>query len=360
MSNKKKEWSLKGTGPRESGRVTCGRLRRLPCSSPILSHLLHNTYFTLHATTMPATLKRKGSPSLDDDAESSKRRFAEADEQEAVVEEQEADDDAANANAPADTGTTAAAPTANDRAARFAALRARNAASRKSNLRETKTEAQRSQVDVSQLTSLNRKKDIAQHKLLKAEIEEDGGDFERQRAWDWTVEESERWDKRQAKKERHRENNAFADYNKEAGKVYKRQLNTMQKAGLDERLETYEQDKRQAIDRAVASGGLEIVETGDGELIAVDKDGSFYSTADSTSFTENKPSKAAIDRLVDDIKKAEAVRLKKRRERGRPDEDAQDVTYINEKNKQFNMKLARFYNKYTSDIRDNFERGTAI
>lgn len=27
---------------------------------------------------------------------------------------------------------------------------------------------------------------------------------------------------------------------------------------------------------------------------------------------------------------------------------------------QFNQKLARFYNKYTAEIRDSFERGTMI
>ena len=29
-------------------------------------------------------------------------------------------------------------------------------------------------------------------------------------------------------------------------------------------------------------------------------------------------------------------------------------------NKQFNEKLKRFYDKYTADIRESFERGTAI
>lgn len=326
---------------------------------------------------MPATRKRKGSPALDETVESSKRRFAEANaddqqvaaEEEAQVEEQAEQSTTATAaaeeeekvTAPAEEDkTTTSAPVADDRAARFAALRARNAAGRKSNLQDTKKEAQRASVDPSQLTSINRKKDIASHKLLKAEIEESGGDFERQRAWDWTVEESEKWDERMAEKQRARDANAFADYNKEAGKVYDRQLGQMAKQGMDERLEAYEKDKRDAINRAVTSGGLELVETANGELIAVDKDGSFYSTADSTTFTENKPSKAAIDRLVGDIKKAEEVRLKKRRERGRADEDGGDVTYINEKNKQFNMKLARFYNKYTADIRESFERGTAI
>ena len=50
-------------------------------------------------------------------------------------------------------------------------------------------------------------------------------------------------------------------------------------------MEQYEKDKKALIEKAAASGGLDIVETEDGELIAVDKDGSFYSTADSTTRT---------------------------------------------------------------------------
>ncbi|KAK5109858.1 pre-mRNA-splicing factor syf2 [Meristemomyces frigidus] len=305
-------------------------------------------------------MKRKGSPSLEEDAESSKRRFAEA--------ETTAQDD--DTTQPGDTTTAeeaeaedeVVAPTAStDRSARFAALRARNQASRKENLKETKNEAKRASTDPTQLTALNRKKDIAQHKLLKAETEENGEDFERKRAWDWTVEESERWDKKLAKKERAREGNVFQDYSKEAGKVYKRQIGMMEKAGWDERKEAYEREKVDALERAVAGGGLELVETASGELIAVDKDGTFYSTADSISHITNKPDRAAVDRLVADIKKAEEVRLKKRRDRGKDDGMGEgDVTFINEKNKQFNMKLARFYNKYTADIRESFERGTAI
>ena len=45
------------------------------------------------------------------------------------------------------------------------------------------------------------------------------------------------------------------------------------------------------------------------------------------------------------------------RKRGGEDED---VTYINDKNKNFNQKLARSYGKYTKEIRDSFERGTMI
>ncbi|KAI1212999.1 SYF2-domain-containing protein [Annulohypoxylon truncatum] len=250
-----------------------------------------------------------------------------------------------------------AADKAKDRMARFRALQARAKSSSDQNLAEATKESQRLATDPSALVALNRRRDIASHKLLKAETEEAGDDFERKRAWDWTAEESERWDRRVKKKAAHRDNNAFQDYRQESNKVYKRQVRDLLAAP---NLERYERDKMAAIERAAASGGLDIVETEDGELIAVDRDGSFYSTADSTAFAENRPDKAAVDRLVGDLQKAEEQRLRKRRERMAQNGDEGDVTYINEKNKQFNQKLSRFYNKYTAEIRDSFERGTMI
>ncbi|KAK1769271.1 SYF2 splicing factor [Phialemonium atrogriseum] len=256
----------------------------------------------------------------------------------------------------ADTKEDAAAK-AKERMARFRALQARAKTSSDQNLKEATKESQRVANDPGQLNALSRKQAIASQKLLKADVEEAGEDFERKRAWDWTVEESERWDKRVRKREAHRDNNAFKDYGAESQKVYKRQVRDSI-AAPD--LERYTRDKMAAIERAAAAGTLEIVETDDGELIAVDKDGGLYSTADSTAFAESKPDKAAIDRLVNDLKKAEAVSLKKRRDRMAANGDDADVTYINEKNKQFNQKLSRFYNKYTAEIRDSFERGTMV
>lgn len=257
--------------------------------------------------------------------------------------------------APSSSTEADAATKAKDRLARFRALQARAKTSSDQNLKEAAKESQRLATDPSALTALRRRRDTAAYKLLKAETEEAGEDFERKRAWDWTVEESEKWDKRVKKKAAHRDNNAFQDYLAESNKVYKRQLQN-----LAPDMERYEKDKMKAIEKAAASGGLEIIETDDGELIAVDKDGSFYSTADSTNFHENKPDKAAVDRLVDDLKRAEDSRLRKRKERMAQNGDDGDITYINEKNKQFNQKLARFYNKYTAEIRDSFERGTRI
>lgn len=208
-------------------------------------------------------------------------------------------------------------------------------------MKETAAESQRLATDPAMLSSLSRKHAFASHNLLKADTEAAGEDFERKRAWDWTIEESEKWDRRMEKKQRHRDDVLFQDYRQDARKVYKRQMKQLQPD-----LEAYEREKMAAMERAAASGGLEIVETNDGELVAVDKNGTFYSTADSTDFVENKPDRAAVDRLVADLRKAEEVRLKKRRERR--GEEEPDVTYINEKNKQFNQKLARFYNKVST------------
>lgn len=263
---------------------------------------------------------------------------------------------AAEKEAEAGTALLAQSPSSSSREDMFKKLKARQADARKANLKATATENERMQTDPNLLNSLSRKRAIASHKLLKAETEEAGEDFERKRAWDWTVDESEKWDRRLEKKAKHKEDVAFQDYRSEARKTYKRQIKA-----LAPDLEGYAKARQDAVDKAAARGGLEILELEDGELVAVDREGAFFSTADSTDFVENRPSKEAVDRLVKDLEKANEARMKKRRDRLKADEeDGADVTYINKQNKQFNDKLKRFYDKYTGDIRENFERGTAM
>lgn len=280
-------------------------------------------------------------------------------------EQPEPQTEAQVSNTDTTTKSSSSTPTiSNDRAARFAALKKRATASARSNLAEAKSEAQRAAIDPSVLSNLSRRSAIAQHNLLKADTEEEHGSgaFERKRAWDYTVEESERWDERMARKKEAREKNAFQDYGAEAAKIYDRQIRELEKAAKKDGGkvgEEYLRQKAELIEQAARSGGLEIVELESGELVAIDRDGRFYADQDDTGFVEQKPKKENVDRLVEDIRKAEEIRLKKRKER-RGEQDDGDVTYINEKNKQFNLKLARFYDKYTGDIRESFERGTAV
>ena len=70
---------------------------------------------------------------------------------------------------------------------------------------------------------------------------------------------------------------------------------------------------------------------------------------------------------------------KRKFSRKRANDDDGDITYINERNRVFNKKvdssspyhlealisillaqIARFYDKYTTEIRASFERGTAL
>lgn len=95
--------------------------------------------------------------------------------------------------------------------------------------------------------------------------------------------------------------------------------------------------------KVIRDGQVYEVEGEDGEtqLVAVDRDGEFYAGVDSLGFVDNKPRKEKVDKLVGDLKKEE----EKRSKRGRGKDGEEDVTYINDKNKQFNMKLGRYYNK---------------
>ncbi|KAG9230899.1 SYF2 splicing factor-domain-containing protein [Amylocarpus encephaloides] len=303
---------------------------------------------------MPPAKKRKTKATAEPAED--KAEFALAKQEDAQADNKGTTPEEAPSQPEPSTSTTSnAAAKAKERAERFKSLQARAKTGAQKNLKEATLESQRLATDPNLLTSLNRKSAIASHNLMKADAEAAGEDFERKRAWDWTIDESERWDRRIKKKDAHRDDQAFQDYRQDSRKVYKRQIRDL-KVDMD----GYERAKMKAVEKAAASGGLEIVETEDGELVAVDKDGTFYSTADSTGFVEHKPPKDAIDRLVKDLQQAEDARLKKRRERMGANGDEGDVTYINEKNKNFNQKLNRFYNKYTAEIRDSFERGTMI
>jgi pre-mRNA-splicing factor SYF2 len=78
-----------------------------------------------------------------------------------------------------------------------------------------------------------------------------------------------------------------------------------------------------------------------------------------------------IDTSVDQAKERNGARLlanemkrrmdkaaKKKRER--MDFEETDVSYINKRNKRFNEKINRTYDKHTAEIRQNLERGTAL
>ncbi|XP_066535157.1 pre-mRNA-splicing factor syf2 [Hoplias malabaricus] len=84
----------------------------------------------------------------------------------------------------------------------------------------------------------------------------------------------------------------------------------------------------------------------------------FHPTSNSLIHGTHVPSKDAINRMQEDIEKQIEKRSKYSRRRAYND-DA-DIDYINERNAKFNKKAERFYGKYTAEIKQNLERGTAV
>ncbi|CAA9994442.1 unnamed protein product [Nesidiocoris tenuis] len=84
----------------------------------------------------------------------------------------------------------------------------------------------------------------------------------------------------------------------------------------------------------------------------------FYGGPNTILHGLHKDTKEGIDRMVEDLEKQVAKREKYSRRRTHND-DA-DIDYINDRNMKFNKKLERFYGQYTTEIKQNLERGTAV
>jgi pre-mRNA-splicing factor SYF2 len=203
--------------------------------------------------------------------------------------------------------------------------------SKKQNRQELFAEHARLKDDPAKAKKLNLKRDEAIEKLAKLDAASAGEDFERKRAWDYSIEDSQEWDKKMEKTRHNQRRAGFGDYISEAVKQYERETAFKSKASLADGDE----------ERTIHSTEL-VTDT---------------HTAQDLTFMDNKPSKARVDALVDTIAARDAQRDKtnarRRAKKGDPG------SYINDRNRKFNQKAARAYDLYTKEMRDSFERGTA-
>ncbi|XP_061453343.1 pre-mRNA-splicing factor SYF2 [Rhineura floridana] len=84
----------------------------------------------------------------------------------------------------------------------------------------------------------------------------------------------------------------------------------------------------------------------------------FYPTSNSLFHGTHVPCKEGVDRMVSDLEKQ--IQKREKYSRRRSYNDDADIDYINERNAKFNKKAERFYGKYTAEIKQNLERGTAV
>ncbi|CAK9290667.1 unnamed protein product [Gordionus sp. m RMFG-2023] len=84
----------------------------------------------------------------------------------------------------------------------------------------------------------------------------------------------------------------------------------------------------------------------------------FYPTSNTLLTHLEEDPQHNIDKMAEDIKnQIEKGENYSRRRTFNPDAD---IDYINERNMKFNKKLDHFYSKYTEEIKQNLERGTAL
>ncbi|KAH9064532.1 mRNA splicing factor SYF2 [Lactarius vividus] len=247
-------------------------------------------------------------------------------------------------------------------------LRAKMQSSALANRASVIEESSRIKSAARDLARLEKQRKLAETLRLKADAEERGEDVERQKNWEWTIEENEEWEKKLARKAR-RADFEFHDDAHAARRKYKKDVDK-----LKPDLEVYNRQKETAMglapgtlsqsgsssfsltgfDPAQASGS-QLVPTAHQQQLASE---SLYRDANSLLYADNKPSDEAIDRVIGKIN--QDIDKRRKFSRKRPNEDSGDVTYINEKNRIFNKKIARYYDKYTAEIRASFERGTAL
>ncbi|KXN89742.1 Pre-mRNA-splicing factor syf2 [Leucoagaricus sp. SymC.cos] len=245
--------------------------------------------------------------------------------------------------------------TMEEREAKLAQLRKKFAASTRANRETLVEESAKAKLNAREVARLERQRKLAETLRLKADAEERGEDVERQKNWEWTIEDNDNWEKKQARKKR-RADFEFHDDTHAARRKYKKDLDL-----LEPDLEAYNRQKALATSGALttfdASGSSSAVQaTGSVEQRLAHEN--LYRDSSTLIYGDNKPSEEAIDRVVGKINKDIDKRGKFSRKR--LNEVEGDITYINEQNRVFNKKIARYYDKYTAEIRASFERGTAL
>lgn len=69
-------------------------------------------------------------------------------------------------------------------------------------------------------------------------------------------------------------------------------------------------------------------------------------------------SEEGVKHMVEELE--ERAEARQKFSRRRQHYEGKDVDYINDRNKHFNEKISRAFDKYTVEIRQNLERGTAL
>nr|CAG4641232.1 EOG090X0ECA [Eulimnadia texana] len=212
-----------------------------------------------------------------------------------------------------------------ERMKRLRELHMKRNEARKQNHQEVVEEDKRNKLPANWEARKARADWILNSEAKKREAAEKGLDYDRVKNLELSAVEAERQHRKHASKNA---DSGFADYEQATIRQYTRLVKDI-KPDMNE----YEKEKETL-----------------GEA--------FYAEKNTIVHGLHKDTPEAIDRMVKDLNKQIEKREKYSRRR-RHDDDA-DIDYINDRNMRFNKKLERFYGEYTTEIKQNLERGTAI
>ncbi|KAL0576119.1 Pre-mRNA-splicing factor SYF2 [Marasmius crinis-equi] len=247
--------------------------------------------------------------------------------------------------------------TMEERRAKLEQLKKKMALSSRANRQSLIEESAKAKITARDAARLERQRKLAEMLRTKADAEERGEDVERAKNWDYTIEDNDKWEKKLARKAR-RADFEFHDDAHAAHRKYKKELDL-----LNPDMEAYQQQKNLAMGLgpgsltnfdSSGSSSKQVISNHEQQLAAEN----LYRDANTLMYGDSKPSEEAIDRVVSKINRDLDKRGKFSRKR--LNEEEGDITYINEHNRVFNKKIARYYDKYTAEIRASFERGTAL
>mmetsp|Transcript_41407 Transcript_41407/g.88317 ORF Transcript_41407/g.88317 Transcript_41407/m.88317 type:complete len:249 (-) Transcript_41407:425-1171(-) len=237
-------------------------------------------------------------------------------------------------NAVPPPGASAAEPSADEEpvtegpltaAQRFAALKSKLKSARSQNHKAVVAEDRRIKIGPEALKKEQKEKAYAKAKeagVLKSEDE---------KMMNTTAEDAEAANYKAEKKQKRRAEYGWDVFNNEAQyRHYKKQVNRSATAGR------------------LAAGGES---TEAARSIDADPDPLAYGEAPPVD-------KANVQAMVDDMH--EAALRRSEWSRRRTFDEARDVTYINKRNEVYNKKIERAFDPYTTEIKANLERGTAL
>jgi len=214
-----------------------------------------------------------------------------------------------------------------DRMKRLRELHMKRTEAKKLNLHEVQEEERRAKLPTNFEARKRRAEWILDDEERRTKCEATGEDYDRVKLLNVQADDLERVNRLKDRKKNPDE--GFSSYEAATARQYKRLVTNMKVDNSN-----YEEEKEKMGEEA------------------------FYAGKDTLIHGLHKDKPENIDRMVQDLEKQIDKREKYSRRRMHNDEA--DIDYINERNMRFNKKLERFYGQYTSEIKQNLERGTAI